>query len=79
MCVCVCVCVLQLTGELDDVRSEGGLLKKQLASERQTAHNLEALLSNNRQKEFQSHLSASEKESELRVLRERLALADSKT
>uniref|UniRef100_A0A8C5D2Y7 Centrosomal protein of 135 kDa n=1 Tax=Gadus morhua TaxID=8049 RepID=A0A8C5D2Y7_GADMO len=69
----------RLTGELDDVRSEGELLKKQLASERQTAHNLEALLSNNRQKEFQSHLSASEKESELRVLRERLALADSKT
>ncbi|XP_059924005.1 centrosomal protein of 135 kDa isoform X6 [Gadus macrocephalus] len=69
----------RLTGELDDVRSEGELLKKQLASERQTVHNLEALLSNNRQKEFQSHLSASEKESELRVLRERLALADSKT
>ena len=81
MCVCVSVsvCVLQLTGELEDVCSEGELLKKQLASERLTVRNLEALLSTNRQKEFQSHLSASEKESELKVLRDRLALADSKT
>ncbi|CAL8306953.1 unnamed protein product [Lota lota] len=69
----------RLTGELEDVRSEGELLKKQLASERLTVRNLEALLSNNRQKEFQSHLSASEMESELKVLRDRLALANSKT
>ncbi|XP_026800421.3 centrosomal protein of 135 kDa isoform X2 [Pangasianodon hypophthalmus] len=69
----------RVTGELDDVRSEMELLKKQLASEKVTVRNLETLLSTNRQKEFQNHLSASERESELKVLRDRLALADSKT
>ncbi|RXN26604.1 centrosomal protein of 135 kDa [Labeo rohita] len=69
----------RVTGELEDVRSEAELLKKQLASERLAVRNLETLLSTNRQKEFQTHLSASEKESELKVLKDRLALADSKT
>ncbi|KAM4548689.1 centrosomal protein of 135 kDa isoform 2-T2 [Odontesthes bonariensis] len=68
----------RVTGELEDVRSEGELLKKQLASERLTVRNLETLLSTNRQKEFQTHLTASERELELKVLRDRLALADSK-
>nr|XP_046247396.1 centrosomal protein of 135 kDa isoform X1 [Scatophagus argus]XP_046247397.1 centrosomal protein of 135 kDa isoform X1 [Scatophagus argus] len=69
----------RVTGELEDVRSEAELLKKQLASERLTVRNLETLLSTNRQKEFQSQLTASERESELKVLRDRLTLADSKT
>ncbi|KAM9435733.1 centrosomal protein of 135 kDa isoform 2-T2 [Clarias gariepinus] len=69
----------RMTGELEDVRSEMELLKKQLASEKVTVRNLETLLSTNRQKEFQNHLSASERESELKVLKDRLALADSKT
>uniref|UniRef100_A0A3Q3EZ06 Centrosomal protein 135 n=1 Tax=Kryptolebias marmoratus TaxID=37003 RepID=A0A3Q3EZ06_KRYMA len=68
----------RVTGELEDVRSEVEVLKKQLASERLTVRNLEALLSTNRQKEFQTHLTASERESELKVLRDRLALADNK-
>lgn len=68
----------RLTGELEDVRSEAELLKKQLASERLTVRNLETLLSTNRQKEFQTHLTASEKDSELKILRDRLTLADSK-
>ncbi|KAJ8397534.1 hypothetical protein AAFF_G00438100 [Aldrovandia affinis] len=68
----------RLVGELEDVRSEAELLKKQLSSERLTVRNLETLLSTNRQKEFETHLSASERESELKVLRDRLALADSK-
>lgn len=68
-----------MTGELEDVHSEADLIKKQLASERLTVRNLETLLSSNRQKEFQTHLSASERESELKVLRDRLSLADSKT
>ncbi|XP_056132078.1 centrosomal protein of 135 kDa isoform X2 [Lampris incognitus] len=68
----------RITGELEDVRSETELLKKQFASERLTVRNLETLLSTNRQKEFQTHLTASEKESELKVLRDRLTLADSK-
>ncbi|GLD65534.1 centrosomal protein of 135 kDa [Lates japonicus] len=69
----------RVTGELEDVRSEAELLKKQLASERLTVRNLETLLSTNRQKEFQTHLTASERESDLKVLRDRLTLADSKT
>ncbi|KAG7316732.1 hypothetical protein KOW79_020273 [Hemibagrus wyckioides] len=69
----------RMTGELEDVRSEMELLKKQLASEKVTVRNLETLLTTNRQKEFQNHLSASERESELKVLKDRLALADSKT
>ncbi|XP_073333060.1 centrosomal protein of 135 kDa [Pagrus major] len=69
----------RVTGELEDVQSEAELLKKQLASERLTVRNLETLLSTNRQKEFQTHLTASERQSELKVLRDRLTLADSKT
>ncbi|KAM7410372.1 hypothetical protein PAMA_001694 [Pampus argenteus] len=69
----------RVTGELEDVQSETELLKKQLASERLTVRNLETLLSTNRHKEFQTHLTASEKESELKLLRDRLTLADSKT
>lgn len=61
------------------MHSEADLIKTQLASERLTVRNLETLLSSNRQKEFQTHLSASERESELKVLRDRLSLADSKT
>ncbi|CAK6956095.1 LOW QUALITY PROTEIN: centrosomal protein of 135 kDa [Scomber scombrus] len=69
----------RVTGELEDVQSEAEMLKKQLASERLAVRNLETLLSTNRQKEFQTHLTASEKDSEMKVLRDRLTLADSKT
>uniref|UniRef100_A0AAY4D4J7 Centrosomal protein of 135 kDa n=1 Tax=Denticeps clupeoides TaxID=299321 RepID=A0AAY4D4J7_9TELE len=69
----------RVLGELEDVRSEAELLKKQLTSEKLTVRNLEALLSTNRQKEFQTQLSSTEKEQELKVLKDRLALADSKT
>uniref|UniRef100_A0A3B3BWX3 Centrosomal protein 135 n=1 Tax=Oryzias melastigma TaxID=30732 RepID=A0A3B3BWX3_ORYME len=68
----------RLTGELEDVRSEVDLLKRQLASERLSVRNLETLISSTRQKEFQSHLAASERESELKVLRDRLTTADNK-
>lgn len=65
-------------GELEDVKSETELLKKQLSSEKLTIKNLETLLSSNREKEFQTHLSSHEKESEIKILRDRLTLADSK-
>ncbi|CAB1324117.1 unnamed protein product [Coregonus sp. 'balchen'] len=48
----------RVTEELEDVRCEAELLKKQLASERLNVRNLETLLSSNRQKEFHTHLSA---------------------
>uniref|UniRef100_A0A4W4GW01 Centrosomal protein of 135 kDa n=1 Tax=Electrophorus electricus TaxID=8005 RepID=A0A4W4GW01_ELEEL len=69
----------RVTGELEDTRSEAELLKKQLASEKVAVRNLETLLSSNRQKEFHNHLTASEREAELKVLKDRLALADGKT
>lgn len=68
----------QALGELEDVKSETELLKKQLSSEKLTIKNLETLLSSNREKEFQTHLSSHEKESEIKILRDRLTLADSK-
>lgn len=69
---------LQVTAELEDLHSEAALLKKQLASERMTVRNLESLLSTNRQKEFQTQLAVTEREAELKLLRERLNYADGK-
>lgn len=60
------------------MHSEAEMLKKQLASERMTVRNLESLLSTNRQKEFQAQLAVTEREAELKLLRERLNYADGK-
>lgn len=67
-----------MTGELEDLRSEVDVLREQLARERLTVRKLEALLSTTREKEIKIHMSANERESELKVLRDRLNLADSK-
>lgn len=63
---------------MEDARTEVELLRKQLAGERLTVRNLESLLSANRQKEFQTQLAATEREAELKLLRDRLNFADSK-
>uniref|UniRef100_A0A4W3IKG4 Centrosomal protein 135 n=1 Tax=Callorhinchus milii TaxID=7868 RepID=A0A4W3IKG4_CALMI len=68
----------RVLSELDDVKSETELLKKQLSSERITIKNLETLLSSTREKEFQTHLSQHEKESEIQLLKDKLALTESK-
>lgn len=64
--------------ELENVKSESELLKKQLTSERQTIKNLESLLATNRDKEFHSHLSSHEKDTEIQLLKEKLNLSESK-
>ncbi|XP_051026259.1 centrosomal protein of 135 kDa [Acomys russatus] len=64
--------------ELENVKSESELLKKQLAGERQTIKNLESLLATNRDKEFHSHLTSHEKEAEIQLLKEKLNLSESK-
>nr|XP_012613710.1 centrosomal protein of 135 kDa [Microcebus murinus]XP_012613711.1 centrosomal protein of 135 kDa [Microcebus murinus]XP_012613712.1 centrosomal protein of 135 kDa [Microcebus murinus]XP_012613713.1 centrosomal protein of 135 kDa [Microcebus murinus]XP_012613714.1 centrosomal protein of 135 kDa [Microcebus murinus]XP_012613715.1 centrosomal protein of 135 kDa [Microcebus murinus] len=64
--------------ELENVKSESDLLKKQLANERHTVKNLESLLATNRDKEFHCHLTSHEKDTEIQLLKEKLSLSESK-
>ncbi|XP_072920722.1 centrosomal protein of 135 kDa isoform X1 [Hemitrygon akajei] len=64
--------------ELEDVKAENELIKKQLSSERVTIKNLETLLTSTREKELQCHLIMHEKESEIQLLADKLSLAESK-
>uniref|UniRef100_A0A669P5N8 Centrosomal protein 135 n=1 Tax=Phasianus colchicus TaxID=9054 RepID=A0A669P5N8_PHACC len=68
----------RVLGELEDVKSEAELLKKQLSSERLTIQNLETLLATSRDKEFQNHLTSHEKDSEIQLLKDKLTLAEGK-
>ena len=62
----------------DDMRKELDMIKNQLSTERNSVRNLESLLSTNREKEFQVQLENQEQRSELQLVKDRLALADSK-
>ncbi|XP_057165726.1 centrosomal protein of 135 kDa isoform X4 [Ursus arctos] len=68
----------RVVAELENVKSEAELLKKQLSSERHTIKNLESLLATNRDKEFHSHLTSHEKDTEIQLLKEKLTLSESK-
>uniref|UniRef100_A0A8C0H9D5 Centrosomal protein 135 n=1 Tax=Chelonoidis abingdonii TaxID=106734 RepID=A0A8C0H9D5_CHEAB len=68
----------RVLAELEDIKSEAELLKKQLSSERLTIQNLETLLATSRDKEFQNHLMSHEKDSEIQLLKDKLTLAESK-
>ena len=60
------------------MRRETEMLRNQVMTERTSVRNLETLLSNNREKEFQAQLDSQEQRSELQLVKDRLALADSK-
>ncbi|KAL9852385.1 centrosomal protein of 135 kDa isoform 3-T8 [Geothlypis trichas] len=68
----------RVLGELEDTKSEGELLKKQLSSERLTVQNLETLLATSRDKEFQNQLTSQDKDTEIQLLKDKLTLAESK-
>ena len=63
---------------MEDQRNENDLLKQQIGNERTSVNNLESLLHTNREKEFQSQLTVTEMQSENQLLRDRLALNESK-
>ncbi|XP_036619638.1 centrosomal protein of 135 kDa-like [Trichosurus vulpecula] len=64
--------------EVETAKTEAELLKKQLSSERITVDNLETLLATNRDKEFHSHITSHEKDSEILRLKDMLTLSESK-
>ncbi|XP_071072603.1 centrosomal protein of 135 kDa isoform X2 [Dasypus novemcinctus] len=70
--------IQEVAAELENVKAEAELLKKQLSSERHTIKNLESLLATNRDKEFHSHLTSHEKDTEIQILKEKLTLSESK-
>ena len=63
---------------MDDLKAESELLKQQIGTERSSVTNLESLLHTNREKEFQSQMTVQEMQSENQLLRDRLALNESK-
>ena len=68
----------QLHHELDDRRAESDLLKSQINSERTMIKNLEELIANSREKDFQMLLTTQEKESEVKLLKDRIVLSEQK-
>jgi len=68
----------QLQHLVDDMRQETDLLKSQVSSERTNLKNLEGLLQNNREKDFQTQLNQQEKSAEIQMLKDRLSLNESK-
>ena len=63
---------------LDDMKHETNMLRSQVSSERSSVKNLEGLLQNNREKEFQIQFLRQERETELQLLKDRLALNETK-
>lgn len=68
----------QLHNELADRRAENDLLKSQINSERSMVKNLEDLIASNREKDFQLQLSNQERDSEIKLLKDRIILSEQK-
>ena len=63
---------------VEDQKQEIDLLRRQIESEKSTIRNLEDLLTANKESEFGLGLAVQEKESEIQLFKERLALSESK-
>jgi len=68
----------QLGNTVEDHKQEIELLRRQIESEKSTIRNLEDLLTANKESEFGLGLAVQEKESEIQLFKERLALSESK-
>lgn len=68
----------QLQNLFTDMKAESDLLKSQINSERTMVKNLEDLISSNREKEFQIQLSSQERDAEINLLKDRIALSEQK-
>ncbi|CAF0708300.1 unnamed protein product [Brachionus calyciflorus] len=68
----------QLQNQLADKRAENDLLKSQVNSERTMVKNLEELIANNREKDFHMQLSTQERDSEIKLLKDRISLSEQK-
>lgn len=64
---------LQIQSQLGDMKTKRDLLEVQLRSERSATEQLQALISGERQKEFQAHVVGEKKEEELQHLHQLLA------
>ncbi|CAD5116285.1 DgyrCDS5192 [Dimorphilus gyrociliatus] len=63
---------------IDDVQRENDALREQIRCEHESVTRLESLLSTNREKEYQTQLFHHEAEAEILMLKDRLALCESK-
>ena len=69
----VYIVATQIQNLLSDTKAERDLLNVQLQTERNSLEQLQGLLSAERHKEFQAHLTGKEREEELQHLRQMLA------
>ena len=76
--VCMLNFILQLQSLLDDVRRETEVLRSQLSTERATKQGLEGLLQDNHTKGWQTQMTIQEKDTEIQVLKDRLAIIETK-
>jgi centrosomal protein CEP135 len=68
----------KLENLLEDMQSETDVLRSQVNTERSSVRSLEGLLASNRERDFQNQMSSQEMAAEVQLLKDRLALNDSK-
>ena len=68
----------KLKNQLQDRAGEIEFLKSQISSERAMIKNLEELVASNREKDFHMQMSTQERESEIKLLKDRVTLGEQK-